>query len=66
MAEPLTADMSSNMGLCHRNEAVFIYLGDEPWGWRMKGNETHRIDELDACQVHVVLRKLIDQFIIVN
>jgi hypothetical protein len=32
----------------------------------MKYNETHGVDEFDACQVHVVLRILIDQFVIVD
>ena len=58
--------MSSSMGLCHRNEAVFTYLGDEPWGQRAKCDETHRVDKPDACQVHIVLRILINQFVIMN
>jgi hypothetical protein len=32
----------------------------------MKSDETHRVDELNARQVHIVLRVLIDQFVVVN
>ena len=32
----------------------------------MTYDETHGVDELDTCQVHVVLRILINQFVIVN
>ena len=32
----------------------------------MKYNAAHTFDELDVCQVHVVLRVLIDQFVIVD
>lgn len=34
--------------------------------WRMEYRVAYRVDELDACQVHVVLRILIDQFVIVD
>ena len=32
----------------------------------MEFDETHGIDELNARQVHIVLRVLIDKFVIVN
>ena len=58
--------MSSNMGLCHRNEAVFIYPGDEPQEKGTKCNGTDGVDEFDTPKVHVILRILIDQLLIVN
>ena len=60
VARLLTADMSSSMGLCHRNDAVFTWVEGESRMWRMKYRVTYRVDELDACQVHIVLRILID------
>ena len=66
MAVLLTADMSSSIGLCHRNEAVFIYQGDEPCKQRQKHNGAHRVDELDARKVHIIFCVLVDQFVIVN
>ena len=62
----LTADMSSSIGLCHRSEADFTYQGDEPWKQRPTYNKAHRVDELDACKVHIIFCILIDQFVIVN
>ena len=32
----------------------------------MKYSETHGVDELDACQIHIVLRILVNQFVIVD
>lgn len=33
---------------------------------RTKCDEAHRVDELDACEVHVILRIFIDQLVIVD
>lgn len=62
----LTADMSSSIGLCHRNEAVFIYQGDEPRNQRQKHNGAYRVDEFYARKVHIIFCVLVDQFVIVN
>ena len=54
------------MGLCHRNEAVFIYPGVESRGGRRGKCGAYRVDELDTCEVHIILRILIDQLAIVD
>lgn len=65
VARLLTADMSSSMGLCQRNEAVFTYPEMSHEGGK-KYDGTHGVDELDACEVHIILCILVDQLVIMD
>lgn len=52
-----TAEMSSSIGECHRNDAVFTY-GPMRHGGYMTAEATYRVDEPDAREVHIMFGEL--------
>lgn len=63
-----TAEISSNIGECHLSDAVFICSSSHISGLTRTEEEisTYRVDELDACKVHVILGVFVDDFRVVN
>lgn len=58
--------MSSSMGECHRSEAVLICSATSQLPYIVRREPAHRINKLDTRKIHVVLRKRLENFRVVN